>query len=107
GLAIGALTVFAVFFLRGTPQSDPFPVRVEVSNPANAPTGPAALSPDGHTLVYVGRTGPMAGQRTLFVRRLDQLVSRAIPGTEGAGFRSVWWSPDGRWIGFVANRRKL
>ena len=90
-----------------SPSPDPFPLRVEVSNPTNAPTGPAALSPDGQTLVYVGRTGPTGPERMLFVRRLDQLVSRAIPGTEGAGFRSIWWSPDGRWIGFVANRRKL
>jgi serine/threonine-protein kinase len=105
GLAVAAVIVFAVATRSVTPQADPFPLRVEVSNPANAPTGRAALSPDGHMLVYVGRTG-LTG-RQLFVRRLDQLVSRAIPGTEGAGFRSVWWSPDGRWIGFVANRRKL
>jgi hypothetical protein len=43
----------------------------------------------------------------LVARRLDQSVSRAMPGTEHAGFRTIWSSPDGQWIGFVANRRQL
>jgi serine/threonine-protein kinase len=51
-----------------------------------------ALSPDAKTLVYTHVSGQ------LHVRRLDQLTSRAVPGTEGAW--GPFFSPDGRWIGF-------
>ncbi|HWO88661.1 MAG TPA: hypothetical protein VNL98_05885, partial [Gemmatimonadales bacterium] len=56
-----------------------------------------ALSPDGRTLVYVGR-----GQRgrQLFVRRLEQLEARPIAGTDGA--ESPFFSPDGEWVAYFA-----
>ena len=50
-----------------------------------------ALSPNGRQLAFtVGRQ--------LWIRPLDSLESRAIPGTEGA--QAPFWSPDGRSIGF-------
>ena len=59
--------------------------------------GPSvALSPDGSQLVYVGLGDD---GRQLYSRQLDQLASRAIPGTQGA---SPFFSPDGRSIGFIA-----
>jgi len=39
----------------------------------------------------------------LYVRRLDELTARLLPGTEGA--RAPFFSPDGKWIGFVARGR--
>jgi serine/threonine-protein kinase len=57
----------------------------------------AILSPDGTTLAF---TGLQAGQRRLFVRRLDQLQAIALAGTEGATL--PFFSPDGQWIGFFA-----
>jgi serine/threonine-protein kinase len=59
-----------------------------------------ALSPDGKTLVYAGGRG---GQKQLFVRPLDRDEIRPIPGTEGGHF--VFFSPDGQWVGFFANRK--
>lgn len=58
-----------------------------------------ALSPDGGRLVYVGR-GPR--HRMLYLRSLGDIVTRPIPGTEGAS--DPFFSPDGRWIAFEADR---
>ncbi len=51
-----------------------------------------ALAPDGRTLAYIA-------QGTLYVRALDSLESIGLDGTDGA--ESPFFSPDGRWIGFV------
>jgi serine/threonine-protein kinase len=57
-----------------------------------------ALSPDGSTLAYVG----WYGKRTyLFVRRLEDNKVRRLEGTEGA--YAPFFSPDGAWVGFLAN----
>ncbi len=58
--------------------------------------GPIALSPDGSRLAFPG-TGP-DGRSVLWVRPLDSLTARPLPGTEGAIF--PFWSPDGRSLGF-------
>jgi Tol biopolymer transport system component len=60
-----------------------------------------AVSPDGSQLVYVA-TAPEGGQR-LWLRPLATLDARPIAGTEGAA--SVFWSPDGRSIGFFAGTK--
>jgi len=59
------------------------------------------VSPDGRTLVY-------EAPDRLYRRELSQLSAKPIPGTEGA--RQPFFSPDGRWIGFVdrlGNLRKV
>jgi serine/threonine-protein kinase len=56
-----------------------------------------AMSPDGTTLAFVGGDG---SSRQLYVRRLDEPTATAIAGTVGAS--SPFFSPDGRWIAFVA-----
>jgi hypothetical protein len=58
-----------------------------------------AWTPDGRSLVFVGRTGD---RMQLYVRALDREESRPLPGTEDAQVPTV--SPDGRWIVFYANR---
>jgi serine/threonine protein kinase/Tol biopolymer transport system component len=57
-----------------------------------------ALSPDGTSLVYVLTNGT---NKQLYVRRLDQLESTPIPGSEGAS--GPFYSPDGQWVGFYAS----
>ena len=57
--------------------------------------GPPALSPDGKTIAFVVE---QSGQQTLWVRALNSLSGRELPGTEGARF--PFWSPDGRSLGF-------
>jgi serine/threonine-protein kinase len=60
-----------------------------------------ALSPDGSTLVFVGE--PKLGARQLYVRQLQDVTGRAMPGTAGAD--SPFFSPDGEWVGFFADGR--
>ncbi len=57
-----------------------------------------AISPDGSRIVYVG-PGNETVARQLWVRRLDQLEARPIPGTDVP--RAVFFSPDGASVGFV------
>jgi serine/threonine protein kinase/Tol biopolymer transport system component len=61
---------------------------------------PLALSPDGRTLVISGSDGK--GDR-LYKRALDQAEATPLPGTEGA--IGPFFSPDGAWVGFTADRR--
>ena len=57
-----------------------------------------ALSPDGTHLAHVVSQG---GSVQLYLRSMDQLETRAIPGTE----RGVnpFFSPEGQWVGFFAD----
>ena len=57
--------------------------------------GPPVLSPDGRRVVFAAIDA--AGDR-LWVRSLDSLEARVLPGTEGAMY--PFWSHDGRSIGF-------
>ena len=58
----------------------------------------AALSPDGSSLVF---RDPPSGPGRLYVKRRDELTPRPIAGTEGGS--GPFFSPDGAWIGFVAD----
>src|SRR5262249_35564647 len=57
-----------------------------------------ALSPDGRQLAFVTRT---EGREFLWVRALNSVESRMLPGTENPSF--PFWSPDSRFIGFFAD----
>lgn len=54
-----------------------------------------ALSPDGTLIAFASPDG------SLFVRWLDTMQEKELPGTEYA--HQLFWSPDGRYIGFFAN----
>jgi len=56
-----------------------------------------AVSPDGRRLAFVANVN---GQGTLWVRNLDSLAARPLPGTEGAN--DPFWSPDSRFVAFFA-----
>jgi Tol biopolymer transport system component len=57
-----------------------------------------AWTPDGQSLVFVGRRG---GMPRLYVRPLDADEPRPLEGSEGAQAPAV--SPDGRWVAFWAS----
>ena len=56
-----------------------------------------ALSPDGTHLAYVAAQG---GTQQIYLRAMDSLEAKPIPGTEGA--IEPFFSPDGQWLGFFA-----
>ena len=60
-----------------------------------------ALSPDGTTLALAA-TGA-DGRRLVWVRRMDGFGVQPLPGTDDAMI--PFWSPDGRSIGFFAERK--
>ena len=102
GVVVGSLlTGLAITSLR---RSDPAPVgRFAVLLPATSllAIGPGpvlALSPDGRTLAYVAQQD---GQEHIYRRAFDDLEASLIPGTVGA--RAPFFSPDGQWLGFVAD----
>ncbi len=85
-------------------ESEPVVARFRVAVDASqsitgAPVNTLALSPDGRTIVYVGRAQSLAGLH-LYARRLDELDARRVPGGEGASYPV--FSPDGTRLGFFA-----
>jgi dipeptidyl aminopeptidase/acylaminoacyl peptidase len=103
-LVVGLAALALWGWLRPVPRPA-FPVvRVHLDFPEDgafrdANGSPFALSPDGSKLAYVG-TGA-DGTRRLYLRALDQLTAAPIGGTEGS--RMPFFSPDGQWLGFVAD----
>ena len=77
--------------------------RFAITPPLNAPLadfpGPdVVISPDGRRIVYVA---VVDGVRQLYVRELDELISRPVSGTEGMSFTPFFLS-DGESIAFQA-----
>jgi len=56
------------------------------------------ISPDGRRLAFL--TTEEGGR--LWVRDLSQAVAWSLEGTEGAS--QLFWSPDGEWLGYYADR---
>jgi serine/threonine protein kinase len=84
----------------------PLPIsRLHIALPAGAaPDLNFQISPDGRRLAYVGRASD--GVLSVFLRALDDLDARSLPGTENVGTGSVFWSPDSRWLVF-SNQGRL
>ncbi len=61
-------------------------------------TSVVAISPDGSQMVYAASRG---GTPQLFLRAVGSYDAVPIPGTEGGS--GPFFSPDGRWLGFVAD----
>src|SRR6266699_965480 len=104
-LLLAAVTGFAIWSLK---PSLPRPItRAVITLPLGqrlaALDQPAvALSPDGTHLAYVATQG---GAQQIYLRAMDSLDARLIPGTEGA--TEPFFSPDGQWLGFfVGNKLK-
>jgi Tol biopolymer transport system component/tRNA A-37 threonylcarbamoyl transferase component Bud32 len=75
--------------------------RTEILPPGELAAAPAlrlALSPDGRRLAMIALND--AGRQMLWVRALDQSAAQLVPGTEGAS--SPFWSPDSRFIAYMA-----
>ena len=77
--------------------SGPRPARFQVNLPEEIYFDRSvSISPDGQTLVF-SATGEKDG---LWIHNLDTLEWRRLPGAEHG--KSPFWSPDSRYLGFVA-----
>jgi eukaryotic-like serine/threonine-protein kinase len=102
-LAVVAVTISAFYFSQ--PRTTQV-VRSFIPQPQKASyifmgdeAGPPSLSPDGKMLTFVAAAAD--GMAVLWVRPLDALDARPLPGTEHAW--GPFWSPDSRFIGFAAD----
>src|SRR5579863_5502016 len=93
-LAVIAVAL-AILHFRETPPERP--LRTSIALPENSAVHSFAISPDGRTLVIAAKT---KGKQQIWLRPLDVLQARPMPGTEDATY--PFWSPDSRYIGFFA-----
>ena len=84
------------FLLRVKPPAGQV-FRFQIATPGSAPAVFPTLSPDGRSIAFVANHD---GPDQLWVRALDTLESRALPGTDGVTY--PFWSPDGAYLGFFA-----
>jgi Tol biopolymer transport system component len=95
-IAAALLAVIALWgWLRPSPPAARIVTHFTTALPEG--TGPIehiAVSRDGSRVAFPG--GP---RREIYVRMMDQLEAKLIPGTESASFLS--FSPDGQWISYV------
>jgi serine/threonine-protein kinase len=89
----------AVWYLKPAPPAEPHQVTrfsYELPNDQqfdNFLDRALAISPDGRQLVYTTNRG-------LYVRSMNDLDARLIPGTAGA--QQPFFSPDSKWIGYCS-----
>ena len=78
------------------PAAPGSPARVEAPGPENVTLDDVSVSPDGRKLAFTA-----AAPGGLWLRDLDALEWRRLPGTEGAS--TPFWSPDSRYVGFIVD----
>jgi serine/threonine-protein kinase len=107
-LVAGAALALVAAKLSRAPSPPPLrPVRflytgTDSARVSGAIPWPAAISPDGSTLVY--QTAPPGGDAMLYARRMDQLEPHAISGTLNA--EQPLFSPDGQWLAFESDNKE-
>ena len=100
---VGVVVAFIALWNSTSPIPTPEPVvRFVAALPADlhvaqANRGIVALSRDGVHLAYAATRG---GTAQLYLRSMDQLEARPIPGTEDVTY--PFFSPNGQWLGFFA-----
>ena len=104
GVLAAAVASLAVWYLKpALPTPPPSVSRFTITLPegdqlAGLDRPSLALSPDGSRLAYIATRG---GAQQIYLRAMDGLESKPIPGTEGAAQPS--FSPDGQWLIFFTN----
>jgi Tol biopolymer transport system component len=102
GLGLGALAFRAAAPPEVATQGAAVHAEFEIATPlATTMVSGLALSSDGRQLAFVARGKD--GRTALWVRALGSTEAKELPGTVDARF--PFWSPDGRRLGFFAQRR--
>jgi hypothetical protein len=101
-MLVVAAAGIGLWLSRGREEPSPHVVRFQISAPEKVQFPEQfrlTLSPDGRRIVFPAQDA--AEKVSLWVRSLDSLQARPLPGTENpAGV--PFWSPDSRWIGFMS-----
>jgi eukaryotic-like serine/threonine-protein kinase len=88
---------FGVAWAKRAPEP-PAVVRFPLlSPPGTQNPSPPVVSPNGRHIAFAADGD---GKRLIWVRALDALEARALPGTEGV--LRPFWSPDSRFLGFMS-----
>jgi len=94
---------FAFAYLK-RPQSTERVIKLALALPeASSNPSRITVSPDGQKVVFLANN--REGKQFLWIRSLDTLSAKLLDGTEEAA--APFWSPDGRYVGFFANRKLL
>jgi serine/threonine protein kinase len=67
--------------------------------PSVTPQFMPRVSPDGKIIAFIGQDS--LNRTLVWLRPLNSLVANPLPGTEGS--RAPFWSPDSRYLAFVAD----
>jgi len=103
---VAVLAALAFVHFREKPAAPAELIRFQIPLPEKTiatSTGAFALSPDGHQLAFAA-TGS-DGVSRLWIRSLESLEARPLPGSESPQFPPFFWSPDSRYIAFDAGRK--
>jgi len=96
-IAVAAAVGVAMVARRAPPERRV--VRFHFASPeALTSVGPPRISPDGRMIAFDATDEK--GATLVWLRALDDLEARPVPGTDGA--TRPFWSPDSRYLGFVA-----
>jgi len=98
--ALLLLTTAALSFIhfRETPPAAAA-MRFDILPPPKTTLNTFTISPDGRKLVFNVRSAD--GRNALWLRMMDSLQTRELPGTQGANL-DVAWSPNSESIAFLA-----
>ena len=98
-----AAVALAIGFVRRAPVR-PRMVRFEIATPPDiASIDAPRISPDGRTLAFDATDA--TGKTRIWIRPLDALKAHPLDGTDGT--TRPFWSPDSRFLGFVAGGKLL
>jgi eukaryotic-like serine/threonine-protein kinase len=100
-VAVGLATIAALLVFYRQERAAPESVRFEITEPTGVNfSSSLSLSPDGRQLAFIATSAE--GNYQIWLRRLNAIEARPLPGTErvdGVPF----WSPDGRRLAFSTN----
>jgi eukaryotic-like serine/threonine-protein kinase len=99
-VALAVMTAVAAVAMALAFRSGPSPAetRLDITTPPTTDPASLAISPDGRKIVFVATS---QGHPQLFVRALESVSARALPGTDGASL--PFWAPDNGSVGFFAD----
>ncbi len=99
---VATVALLAAVFFAFPPFERPARSAPVVRFPLSLPDGGSSdferISPDGR---HASMSAFAGGRRQIWLRSLDDVSARPLPGTEGA--MSHFWSPDSRFIGFFSD----